>query len=65
VTNRARQAEKIAEWSKKDLVHAKEWAETGSTPNAKREARIMARAAKRRRARAQRRAARALCDDQV
>jgi hypothetical protein len=63
VTNRARQSKKIAEWSKKDLEFAKEWARTGSTPKAKREARRMARAAKRRRSKSNRRAARADCGD--
>lgn len=63
MTNRARQAEKIAEWSKKDLVAARDLAKNGTTPNAKREGRRLARAAKQRRARSARRAAKAACGD--
>jgi len=62
VTNRIRQAEKIAEWSKKDLIYARYWAKLGH-PKAKKEGREMARAAKRRRTRAGRRAKRAFCKD--
>lgn len=58
----AKIAEKIAEWSKNDLVSAREFAKN-ATPEQKRIARQMAREAKRRHSRANRRAARAFCRD--
>lgn len=58
----AQRAKKIAEWSKSDLVDAREFAKS-ATPEQKRLARQMARDAKRRHARANRRAGRALCRD--
>ena len=57
--SRVRQAQKASQWAEKDLVQAKEWAQNGSTPTAKREGRRLARAAKRRKSKANRRAVRA------
>lgn len=58
----AKIANKIAEWSKTDLIEAREFAQN-ATPEQKRIARRMAREAKRRHARANRRIGRALCRD--
>jgi hypothetical protein len=54
-----RRAEKSSRWAEADLVAGKDWAKNGTTPKAKREGRRMVRAAKRRKAKANRRAVRA------
>ena len=59
----AKRAEKIAAWAKDDLVEAREWAKNGATPEEKRQARRMAKMAKKRHSRANRRAGRAICRD--
>lgn len=58
----ARQAEKIARWAEGDLREAREFAKAATFEQQK-EARLMARMAKRRRAKANRRAGRAICQD--
>jgi hypothetical protein len=56
-------AKKIAAWAKEDLVEAREWAKNSATPEEQRQARRMAKLAKRRHAKANRRAGRAQCRD--
>jgi hypothetical protein len=56
----ARIAEKVAKWAEGDLVEAREFAKSAGPENQKL-ARQMARDAKRRRAKANRRAGRAFC----
>lgn len=62
MTKDARIAAKLAEWAKNDLVEAREFAKN-ATPEQQRIARRMAREAKRRHAKANRRVGKALCRD--
>jgi len=59
---RSRQAAKSSRWAEKDLVHAREWA-SSKLDNSGPEAREMARLAKRRKRKAERRAAKAICEN--
>ena len=61
MSNRQHQAEKSSQWAEKDLTQAHEWTKHGD-PKQKREARQMARLAKRRKRKAERRAAKGVCD---
>ncbi len=63
MSNTARKAERSSRWAEKDLIEGKNWAKRRATPNAKREGRRMVRDAKRRRAKAERRIARAECEE--
>lgn len=58
----AKIAEKVAKWAEGDLVEAREFTKSAGPEN-QRLARQMARAAKRRRSKANRRAGRAFCRD--
>ena len=58
------QAEETSRWAEQDLVDAKAFGHK-ALPEAKRIARQMARAAKRRRAKAQRRVSRLLCNEHM
>lgn len=58
----AKIAKKIAQWSEKDLIDAREFGKN-ATPEQKAQARKMAREAKRRYAKANRRVGKALCRD--
>jgi len=62
MTRSSRQAEKASRWAEKDLVRARQWA-SSQMDNSGPEAREMARQAKRRKRKAERRAARAFCEN--